>query len=68
MTGNPFDNQEFRKELGEVLDAKLEPFTKLISIVDAHEAAINRGKGARAAVITLWTVIVAVSEWFFHRK
>lgn len=68
MTGNPFDNQEFRKELGDVLDAKLEPFTKLVSMVESHEAAINRGKGAKAAVLGLWTMLVVVAEWFFHRK
>lgn len=61
---NPFDNQEFRKELGEMLDEKLR---NLVQKVDEHEATIQRMRGAKWAAITLWTLIVGAGEYMFHR-
>lgn len=65
MTSNPFDNQEFRKELSELLDEKLNP---LSTKVDNHESTINRSKGAIAAIATAWSALIVLFEYLFHRR
>lgn len=65
MTSNPFDNQDFRKELSELLDEKLGPMSRK---VDEHETAINRSKGAMAGIATAWTALVIFLEYLFHRR
>ena len=60
---NPFNVPEFRAELGQLLDEKLGP---IVELVNAHEAALNRAKGARWAFAILWSGLVAVLELLFH--
>jgi hypothetical protein len=63
-TGNPFDNPEFRAEFSNTLDKKLEPLVRLVSedhaLVEKHEAALQRGRGAAIVLGGLWGILEAV--------
>lgn len=61
---NPFNNPDFREEMSKLLDEKLGP---IITKVDAHETIIQQAKGARWTFAALWSVLVIVAEWVFHR-
>jgi hypothetical protein len=64
MTTNPFDNPQFRKELTELLDEKLEPVAKLQEIVDEHEEYINQQKGGGRVLNFIWMGLLGlVSGW-----
>jgi hypothetical protein len=68
---NPFDNPDFRKELAEMLDMKLEPVLELRKKVDEHDAAINRSRGAMWVLSGLWALLLSLLSghiWFGHTK
>ena len=65
---NPFDNREFRRELTELLDEKLQPIPELQRQVDNHEKSIQRTKGAMAMLSILWTMFLGGLEYFLHRR
>lgn len=65
MTTNPFDSAEFRKELGDMFDAKLQPITDLVA---EHERTLQRSRGAFWILGVLWTAVVGFAEFLFHRK
>jgi hypothetical protein len=62
---NPFNNPEFRKELSELLDEKLIP---IVTKVEDHERAIQRARGASWLLGVLWTIVMALAEWLFHKR
>jgi hypothetical protein len=69
MTGfNPFDNPAFRVELSKLLDEKLAPLKELRDQVEDHEATLQRSKGAMAALVVVWSIVVAGLEYLFHKS
>jgi len=60
---NPFNIPSFRAELSDLLDDKLGP---IVALVNAHEAALQRAKGARWAFALIWGALVAILELVFH--
>lgn len=64
---NPFDNHEFRRELTELLDEKLQPLGEVRAQVATHEKAIQRTKGAMSVLGLLWSLFLTGIEYLLHR-
>ena len=65
---NPFNNPEFRAELSDMFDDKLNPIIDVQreqhKILARHERDISRGKGAVAVISALFGLITAyVKRW-----
>lgn len=68
---NPFNVDKFREEIGKMFDDKLKPITDLLAkheaVIDRHEAALQRAKGARWAFGVIWAAAWAAWEWLVHK-